>query len=149
MRAVIQRVDEAKVIVDDKITGEINTGILALVSVAADDTEEDVKWMANKIGGLRVFSDGFGKMNFSVLDLGYEVLSVSQFTLHGRVKKGFRPSFSDAAPPEKAQEYWHMLNDEMRKYGLRVLEGIFGAKMMVHLVNNGPVTILIDSKKQF
>jgi D-tyrosyl-tRNA(Tyr) deacylase len=149
MRAVIQRVDEAKVTVDDKITGEIGTGILALVSVAADDTEEDVKWMANKIGGLRVFSDGFGKMNFSVLDLGYEVLSVSQFTLHGRVKKGFRPSFSDAAPPEKAQEYWHMLNDEMRKYGLRVLEGIFGAKMMVHLVNNGPVTIIVDSKKEF
>ena len=147
MRAVSQRVDEAKVVVDDRVTGEISTGILVFLSVAADDTEEDILWMANKIGGLRVFTDGFGKMNFSVLDLGYEVLSVSQFTLHGRVKKGFRPSFTKAAPPEKGEEFWHKFNDEMRKYGLRVCEGIFGAMMTVHIVNNGPVTIIVDSKK--
>lgn len=149
MRAVIQRVDEAKVIVDGNITGKIDSGILAFISVDAEDTEEDIKWLANKISGLRIFPDADGKMNLSLLDLGYDLLSVSQFTLHGRVKKGFRPSFTDAAQPEKAEEYWHKVNEEMRKQGLRVFEGIFGAKMMVHLINNGPVTILIDSKKMF
>jgi D-tyrosyl-tRNA(Tyr) deacylase len=149
MRAVIQRVDEAKVIVDDETTGEIGAGLLALISVDADDDEQDIQWMANKISGLRIFPDGEGKMNLSALDLGLEILSVSQFTLHGRVKKGFRPSFTDAASPEKGGEYWHALNEEMRKYGVRVREGVFGAKMMVHLINNGPVTILIDSKKKF
>jgi D-tyrosyl-tRNA(Tyr) deacylase len=149
MRAVVQRVDSAKVVVDDRVTGEIGRGLLVFISVAVDDDERDIQWMANKISGLRIFPDAEDRMNLSALDLGLEVLSVSQFTLHGRVKKGFRPSFTDAAPPEKGQDYWFKLNDEMRKYGLRVLEGIFGARMMVHLVNNGPVTILIDSKKEF
>ncbi len=149
MRAVIQRVDEATVKVDGNIVGEIGRGLLALISIDADDSEQDIQWMANKISGLRIFPDGEDKMNLSALDLGLEILSVSQFTLHGRVKKGFRPSFTDAAPPEKGEEYWHALNEEMRKYGARVVEGIFGARMIVHLVNNGPVTILIDSKKQF
>jgi D-tyrosyl-tRNA(Tyr) deacylase len=149
MRAVIQRVDNAKVVVDGEITGEIGQGLLAFISVDAEDTEDDIKWMANKVSGLRVFSDSQDKMNLSALDLGLEVLSVSQFTLHGRVKKGFRPSFTDAAPPEKGKEYWDKLNEELRKTGLRVSEGIFGAKMMVHLVNDGPVTIIIDSKKEY
>ena len=104
MRAVIQRVDEAKVVVDNETTGEIGPGLLALISVDADDDEQDIQWMANKISGLRIFPDGEGKMNLSALDLGYEILSVSQFTLHGRVKKGFRPSFTDAASPEKGGE---------------------------------------------
>jgi D-tyrosyl-tRNA(Tyr) deacylase len=149
MRAVVQRVDEAKVVVEGKVAGEIGPGLLALISVDAEDDEKDIEWMANKISGLRIFPDAEDKMNLSALDLGLELLSVSQFTLHGRVKKGFRPSFTDAAGPEKGEEYWHRLNEEMRKYGLRVQEGIFGARMMVHLVNNGPVTILIDSKKKF
>ena len=144
MRAVVQRVDEARVEVDGKVTGEIGQGLLALISIDAQDDEDDIKWMANKISGLRVFTDGFGKMNFSALDLGLEVLSVSQFTLHGRVKKGFRPSFTDAAPPEKGKEYWNKLNDELRKYGVRVCEGIFGAMMKVYIVNDGPVTILLE-----
>jgi len=149
MRAVVQRVDNAKVVVEDRAAGEIGKGLLVFISVDADDDEKDIQWMANKISGLRIFPDAEDKMNLSALDLGLEVLSVSQFTLHGRVKKGFRPSFTDAAPPEKGRDYWFKLNEEMRKYGLRVLEGIFGARMMVHLVNNGPVTILIDSKKEF
>ena len=105
-----------------KTTGEIGKGLLVFISVDVEDDEKDIQWMANKISGLRVFDDGSGKMNLSAIDLGLEVLSVSQFTLHGRVKKGFRPSFTDAAPPEKGEE---------------------------HLINNGPVTILIDSKKKF
>ena len=149
MRAVVQRVDEARVIVDDKTGGEIGPGLLALISVDAKDDEKDIEWMANKISGLRIFPDADGKMNLSALDLGLEVLSVSQFTLHGQVKKGFRPSFTDAASPERGEDYWLKLNDEMRKFGLRVHEGIFGARMTVHLINNGPVTILIDSKKKF
>ena len=149
MRAVVQRVDSAKVVVDESVAGEIGKGLLVFISVSADDDEKDIQWMANKVSGLRIFPDGQDKMNLSVLDLGLEVLSVSQFTLHGWVKKGFRPSFTDAAPPEKGREYWFKFNDELRKYGVRVLEGVFGARMMVHLVNNGPVTILIDSKKEF
>ncbi len=146
MRAVVQRVDGARVEVDGKVAGEIGQGLLALISIDAQDDENDIKWMANKISGLRIFPDGSGKMNLSALDLGLEVLSVSQFTLHGRVKKGFRPSFTDAAPPEKGKEYWEKFNDELHKYGVRVQKGVFGAMMKVSLVNDGPVTIIIDSK---
>jgi D-tyrosyl-tRNA(Tyr) deacylase len=149
MRAVVQRVDEARVEVDGEVKGRIGRGLLAFISVDKNDDEKDIEWMANKISGLRIFPDADDKMNLSAIDLGLEILSISQFTLHGEAKKGFRPSFTDAAPPDKGEDYWNRFNDALRGFGLHVEEGVFGARMMIHLVNNGPVTILIDSKKAF
>jgi len=158
MRTVIQRSGPARCEVDGRITGQISSGLVVLISVDPGDTSKDIEWMGNKISGLRIFPDDEGKMNRSILDLLKEtngqndhpaILSISQFTLHGNARKGFRPSFTGAAGPAKGEEYYHLLNDDLRKRGLTVEEGIFGATMDIHLVNEGPVTILIDSKHKF
>ena len=149
MRAVIQRVSRASVKADNRITGEIGRGILVFLGVGENDTEKDIEYMINKISGLRIFPDSEGKMNLSVLDLKLDVLVISQFTLYGSVKKGFRPSFTEAAQPEMGNAYYEEFCNKMRELNLNVETGVFGAMMDVELINDGPVTILIDSKKNF
>jgi D-tyrosyl-tRNA(Tyr) deacylase len=149
MRAVVQRVSGATVEVNGARTGEIETGFLALIGVARDDTEEDAAIIASKIAGLRIFNDESGAMNLSLADVGGAVLAVSQFTLYGDARKGRRPSFVDAAPGESAQPLFDQTVALLRRHGLTVATGVFGAKMRVSLVNEGPVTILLDSRKTF
>ncbi len=150
MRAVIQRVKEAKVTVDDKVVGEIGKGILVLLGVGKDDSQDDLIWTADKVVNLRIFEDDNGKMNLSLLDVGGELLVVSQFTLYGDARKGRRPSFTGAAQPDKGKEmYENFVGYLKNKYNLKVETGEFGAMMDVYLVNWGPVTILLDSKKLF
>jgi D-tyrosyl-tRNA(Tyr) deacylase len=149
VRAVVQRVSRAKVTVDDSITGEIGLGLLVLLGVGHDDNEADATYLAEKIAGLRVFEDEVGKMNRSVQDAGGSVLAVSQFTLYGDVRKGKRPSFDAAAPPEKARQLYEFFVERVRALGLRCETGRFQAMMRVELVNEGPVTILLDSGKAF
>lgn len=149
MRAVVQRVDEACVRVDDSVVGRIGRGLAVLVGVGEDDSPEDVRYLAGKIAGLRVFEDEEGRMNLSVSDVGGEVLLVPQFTLHGDCRKGRRPSFTAAAPPERARELYESLTERLRGRDLPVETGQFGAGMKVQLVNDGPVTLLLDSKKVF
>ncbi|HHX10650.1 MAG TPA: D-tyrosyl-tRNA(Tyr) deacylase [Firmicutes bacterium] len=149
MRAVFQRVRSARVVVDGEQVSAIGPGALVLLGVGKDDTEKDVTYMAGKIAGLRVFSDEEGKMNLSLLDISGEVLVVSQFTLYGDVKKGKRPGFDQAAPPQKGEELYLKVVEELQGMGLTVKTGVFGANMQVELVNDGPVTILISSKKEF
>ncbi len=135
--------------VDGSATGEIGLGLLVLLGVGHQDTETDVNYLAEKIAGLRVFEDANGKMNRSVLDVGGSVLAVSQFTLYGDVRRGKRPSFDDAAPPELARRLYELFVDRIRAAGLRCETGRFQEMMQVELVNEGPVTILLDSKKLF
>ena len=149
MRAVVQRVSEARVTVDGTTTGEIGGGLLILLGVAGDDTEKDADYLAEKIANLRIFEDGEGKMNRSLLDTTGAALVVSQFTLYGDVRRGRRPSYSDAAGPEKANALYEYFIGKLREYGIRVEAGIFQAMMMVRLINDGPVTILLDSRKLF
>jgi D-tyrosyl-tRNA(Tyr) deacylase len=149
MRAVVQRVDRASVKVDDEITGEIDRGLLVLLGVAQDDAESDADYLAEKIAGLRIFEDDAGKMNLSVMDIAGAVLAVSQFTLYGDVRRGKRPSFDAAARPERARELYEYFVNRIRAAGLRCETGRFQAMMEVSLVNSGPVTILVDSKKTF
>ena len=149
MRAVIQRVTEASVAVDGRITGRIERGLLVLLSVAMDDSTTDIDYTVDKIAGLRIFNDADGKFNLSVEETGGSLLVVSQFTLHGDCRRGRRPSFSDAARPEKAVPDYELFVSRLRARGLHVETGEFGAHMQVSLVNDGPVTILIDSKKVF
>lgn len=149
MRAVVQRVSRAKVSVDGWTTGEIGLGVLVLVGVAHEDAEADVNYTADKIAGLRIFEDEEGKMNRSVVDVGGSVLAVSQFTLYGDVRRGKRPSFDAAAPPELARRLYELFVERIRSAGLRCETGRFQAMMQVELVNEGPVTILLDSKKEF
>jgi D-tyrosyl-tRNA(Tyr) deacylase len=149
MRAVVQRVDRASVKVDDEITGEIGRGLLVLLGVAQDDAESDADYLAEKIAGLRIFEDDAGKMNLSVMDIAGAVLAVSQFTLYGDVRRGKRPSFDTAARPERARELYEYFVNRIRAAGLRCETGRFQAMMEVSLVNSGPVTILVDSKKTF
>ena len=149
MRAVVQRVSSASVRVDTRITGEIETGLLVLAGVGVDDTEADAVWMAEKIANLRIFTDDAGLMNRSVIDVGGSVLVVSQFTLHGDARKGRRPSFITAAKEPLASDLYERLGAELAKLGLPVAYGEFGADMAVSLVNDGPVTILLDSKRAF
>ena len=149
MRAVIQRVSRAAVEVEGATVGEVAVGLLALVGVGRDDTDEDAAYLANKIAGLRVFNDAGGDMNLSLSDVGGAVLAVSQFTLHGDARKGRRPSFIDAAPGEIAKPLFDHLVALLRREGLSVATGVFGATMRVSLVNEGPVTILLDSRKLF
>jgi D-tyrosyl-tRNA(Tyr) deacylase len=149
MRAVVQRVSRAKVTVNGWIAGEIGMGLLVLLGVGRDDSESDVDYMAEKIAGLRIFEDADGKMNRSVLDVGGSVLAVSQFTLYGDVRRGKRPSFDDAAPPEPARRLYELFVERVRAAGLRCETGRFQEMMQVELVNEGPVTILLDSGKQF
>lgn len=135
--------------VDERLTGRINRGLLVLVSVDNEDTDADIGYLADKITGLRIFNDADGKFNLSVEDVKGSLLLVSQFTLHGDCRRGKRPSFSNAARPEKAVPYYEKMVSELRDRGLHVETGEFGAHMHVHLINDGPVTILIDSKKNF
>jgi D-aminoacyl-tRNA deacylase len=149
MRAVVQRVSQAKVTVNGYTTGEIGHGLLVLLGVGHGDTEEDASYLAAKISGLRIFEDADGKMNLSILDAGGSVLAVSQFTLYGDVRKGKRPSFDAAAPPEPARQLCEFFVTQIRAAGLRCETGRFQEMMQVELVNEGPVTILLDSKKLF
>ena len=149
MRAVVQRVQRASVTVDDSEVGAIGNGLAVLVGIGEDDTEKDVKYLSRKIAGLRIFEDAEGKMNLSVLDTGGGLLLISQFTLYGDCRKGRRPSFTSAASPERAEQLYEKLDDALRGRGLDVETGVFQAEMAVHLVNDGPVTLLLDSKKAF
>jgi D-tyrosyl-tRNA(Tyr) deacylase len=149
MRAVVQRVSRASVTVESKITGAIERGLLVLLGVAGDDAEADADYLAAKIASLRIFEDEHEKMNLSVQDVGGAVLAVSQFTLFGDARKGKRPSFDAAARPERAKELYEHFVAQVRAAGLRCETGIFQAMMDVELVNDGPVTILLDSKKAF
>jgi D-tyrosyl-tRNA(Tyr) deacylase len=149
MRAVVQRVKEASVTVDGQVVGQCGRGLLVLLGVKATDTSTDGHYIADKIAHLRVFEDDDGKMNRSVLDVGGEVLMVSQFTLYGDCRKGRRPGFSDAASPEEANRLYREVVDRLKDGGLVVGEGIFQAHMDVSLINDGPVTLLLDSDKTF
>lgn len=149
MRAVVQRVSRASVTVENEITGSIENGFLVLLGVEEDDTQDDVIFLAGKIVGLRVFEDDEGKMNRSLSDAGGKMLVVSQFTLLGDCRKGRRPSFIKAARPEKADELYRSFVAEVKGQGIEVETGRFQQHMDVELVNDGPVTLLIDSRKQF
>ena len=149
MRAVVQRVSRAKVTVNDWTAGEIGLGLLVLLGVGQADTESDAVYLVEKIAGLRVFEDGDGKMNRSVLDVGGSVLAVSQFTLYGDVRRGKRPSFDAAAPPDPARRLYEFFVERLRAAGVRCETGRFQEMMQVELVNEGPVTILLDSSKVF
>ncbi len=150
MRAVVQRVKRAEVRVEGNITGKIEKGILVLLGVGEDDEKKDLEYMADKIMNLRIFEDDNDKMNLSVLDMGGSVLVVSQFTLYGDCRKGNRPSYSTAARPEKAKAYYDSFIEYIsNKYGIKVESGIFQASMEVDFINDGPVTLMLDSKKTF
>lgn len=149
MRAVIQRVSRAAVTVEGAEVGAIERGLLVLLSVGKDDTDADTKVMIGKIAGLRIFTDAEGRMNLDVGQVGGGVLLVSQFTLHGDARKGKRPSFMAAMQPERAQQMVEDVGAGLRQLGLPVADGVFGADMQVSLLNDGPVTILIDTKKVF
>jgi D-tyrosyl-tRNA(Tyr) deacylase len=149
MRAVIQRVSEASVTVEEKVVGAIGAGLLVLVGVEDADTAEDVQWLAAKIVGLRIFNDDAGLMNRSLTDIGGGILAISQFTLHASTKKGNRPSFIRAAKPPHAVPMYEAFVRELEKgLGKKVETGIFGADMKVSLLNDGPVTIVIDTKNK-
>ena len=145
MRAVIQRVSEAKVTVAEETIGAIGPGFMILLGVGHQDGPQQVATLADKIAGLRIFEDAAGKMNLSIEQIGGEILLVSQFTLYADCRKGRRPSFTDAAPPEKANELYLAFAQALRDRGLTVATGAFGEKMQVSLTNDGPVTIILDS----
>jgi D-aminoacyl-tRNA deacylase len=147
MRALLQRVSRASVTVDEKVVGQIGYGLLILLGVGQGDSEVQVKALADKIVYLRIFGDGEGKMNRSLLDIGGEVLLISQFTLYADTRKGRRPSFTDAAPPAIAEPLVERFKDALVFYGLTVESGVFGAYMEVELLNTGPVTIWLDSEQ--
>lgn len=149
MRAVVQRVSRASVKVDGQTVGQIDTGLLVLLGVAQDDNEADADYLAEKIPGLRIFEDADGKMNLSVIDIKGAILAVSQFTLFGDVRRGKRPSFDSAARPELAKTLYEYFVDRVRLTGLRCETGTFQAAMKVELANEGPVTLMLDSKKTF
>ena len=149
MRAVVQRVSRASVAVEGKITGQIGRGFLVLLGVAKSDTAADADHLAEKISGLRIFEDSGGKMNLALADVNGAVLAVSQFTLHGDVRRGKRPSFDSAAPPDQARKLYEYFVERLRALGLRCETGVFQAMMQIELVNDGPVTILLDSEKLF
>ena len=149
MRAVVERVSRAKVTVNGWISGEIGMGLLVLLGVGQEDTDTDANYLAEKIAGLRIFEDHDGKMNRSVQEVGGSVLGVSQFTLYGDVRRGKRPSFDAAAPPEHARRLYELFVERLGEAGLRCETGRFQEMMQVELVNEGPVTILLDSGKAF
>ena len=148
MRVLVQRVSEASVKIDGKVHGAINRGLLLLIGIENDDTEDDVNWISQKIINLRIFSDEAGKMNLSSADIGGEFLVISQFTLHASTKKGNRPSYIKAARPETAIPLYEYFVEQLKKSEHEVGTGIFGADMKVSLINDGPVTIWIDSKNK-
>lgn len=147
MKIVLQRVTEALVEVESRTVGGIGRGVCLLVGIERGDSEEDARYLAKKAVGLRIFPDEQGKMNLSLLDIRGEVLAVSQFTLAGSVRKGRRPSFDGAETPERAEQLFGILIEEIRRSGLKVEKGVFAAVMEVHLVNDGPVTFVLDSRK--
>lgn len=149
MRAVVQRVSRAAVRVQAQTVGEIGKGLVVLVGISNDDQREAADSLAEKVANLRIFPDPEGRMNLSVLDIGGEVLAVSQFTLFGDARRGRRPSYIDAAPPEKAEPLYQYFLEALQRSGLRVASGVFRAMMEVELVNDGPVTILLDSERLF
>ena len=149
MRAVVQRVSRAAVTTDGVVRGEIARGLLVLLGVARGDSEKDAAYLAGKASGLRIFEDDAGKMSLSLKDIGGQVLVVSQFTLYGDVRRGLRPSFDTAAPPAEAERLYDRFCDLLREAGLEVQTGVFQAMMNVELVNDGPVTILLDSQRTF
>jgi len=148
VRAVIQRVKKAAVTVENEKIAAIQQGFLVFVGVEEEDTEEDAEYIARKISAMRIFSDSDEKMNLALQDVKGSVLSVSQFTLHAETKKGNRPSFAKAARPEKAQSLYEYFNENIREKGILVQTGVFGAMMDIELINDGPVTILMDSKNK-
>ena len=149
MRAVIQRVSEASVVVEDEKVANIKQGLLVFLGIEIEDIKEDAGWLANKISTLRIFSDSEGKMNNSILDVDGDVIVVSQFTLHAKTKKGKRPSYIKSARPEQAIPLYEQFKNELSiAIGKQVQSGDFGADMQVSLVNDGPVTIIIDSKNK-
>lgn len=148
MRVLIQRVKRARVVAGEREIAAIGRGLLLLVGIGSSDREQDIDYLAKKIAGLRVFEDGEGKMNLSIRQVSGQVLSVSQFTLYANTKKGNRPGFERSAPPDKARDFWKRFNDLMRYEGIDVREGVFGASMEVELVNDGPVTVWIDSDQR-
>ncbi|WP_025692651.1 D-aminoacyl-tRNA deacylase [Paenibacillus zanthoxyli] len=146
MKVVVQRCKEARVTVGEETVGEIDEGLMLLVGVTHEDTENDAKYLAGKIAGLRIFEDEAGKMNHSVSETGGSILSVSQFTLYGDCRKGRRPNFMAAAAPAEAERLYDYFNRELETLGLKVETGVFGAMMDVSLINWGPVTLILDSK---
>jgi len=149
LRAVIQRTIASKVTVEDEITGEIQKGSMVLLGIKRGDTEKEAEYLMDKIVHLRIFPDEEGKMNRSLIDVGGEILLVSQFTLYGDARKGRRPGFSDAALPELARPLFEYCVKYLQDLGIKVATGIFGAEMVVRIDNDGPVTILLDSEKVF
>jgi D-tyrosyl-tRNA(Tyr) deacylase len=149
MRLVVQRVKHARIEVEGELVGGIGEGLLLLLGVKTGDSIDDIDYLVEKVLGLRIFQDNVGKMNLSVTDKGGEILVVSQFTLYGDCRKGRRPSFDEAAPPEVAMNLYDLFVDEIRKKGMKVETGKFGAVMDVNLINSGPVTLLLDSTKVF
>ena len=149
MRTVVQRVTRAQVSIGDEGVGAIGAGLVVLLGIRAEDSEKDLTWLADKIVHLRVFEDESGKMNNSLTDIGGEVLIISQFTLYGDCRKGRRPGFSGAAPPEIAEPLYQQFVDAVRARNIQVATGTFQAEMQVELVNDGPVTLLLDSEKKF
>lgn len=148
MRVVVQRSKAASVTVDHQIVGRIDAGLMLLVGIKKGDTMDDIKYVADKVAGLRIFEDSEGKMNRSVIDTGGGVLSISQFTLYGDVRKGRRPSFGEAAGSDEAKPLYEVFNNCLRSKGLTVETGIFGAMMDVSFTNDGPVTIIVESKEK-
>ncbi len=149
MRAVIQRVKEARVEVEGEVAGRIGEGILLFLGIRKDDTQDDIKYLVEKVLGLRMFDDDAGKMNLSITDVGEEILVVPQFTLYGDCRKGRRPSFDEAASPDMAERLYDIFVEEVKKRGINVQTGRFRAIMDIHLTNSGPVTILLDSRRVF
>lgn len=149
MRAVVQRVIRGCVTVEGRSVGEIGNGLVVLLGVGCGDNGSDACYMAEKIANLRIFEDAEGKMNLSVLDIEGSVLAISQFTLYGDCRKGRRPGFSDAAAPEEAKALYDKFVKELETTGLKVATGCFGEHMVVEIINDGPVTLMIDSKKIF
>jgi len=149
MRAVVQRVHTCSVSVKEKLVGSIEKGLLVYLGVEKEDTEEDMRYLADKTFGLRIFSDSAGKMNLSVKDINGQILVVSQFTLCADTRKGKRPSYNSAASPHMGEKYYNLFVDALREQGVKVETGVFGGKMSVKYTNDGPVTILLDSQKLF
>jgi D-tyrosyl-tRNA(Tyr) deacylase len=149
LRAVVQRVKESQVKVDDEVIGSIDEGLLIFLGIGNEDSMDDIDYLIDKVINLRIFEDVDGKMNLSALDLEKDIMVVSQFTLYGDCRKGRRPSFFDAAPPDKAERLYDVFVSKINDYDLNIETGEFQAMMDVDLINDGPVTLLIDSKKEF